>query len=360
MRFRFIFGAAVVFVAFLLWVLATGVMAQGEPPPPYAGLKNPFQWSDSSAQEAGKGVYLSSCQGCHGATGSNIAGADFSASDFPHDLENRPDFYFWIVSEGTDYGMPSFKSALAEEQRWQVLTYLWSLGATSPAEAPPSTTPPAEAKSSTLSLSTPAQGQPGQPMSLTAVLKDMEGKPITGAPVKFYISADFFASGLMEVGEAVTNDRGVAVLNYTPKLSGDVQVEARYDDIEATTALILIETDKTFYQAEAGIRLPAPGKEVVIGPESAVNPTSGSPVSALRLPGGILSWLLLFAVTLIVLWFTYFRAVYQVFRIPIRGEIKDTDTRLVPSIGLAIIVALGILLVLILVTGPYSNPHLLR
>lgn len=357
MKSRFIFAA--VFVVFTLWALATAVMAQEEPPPPYAGLKNPFPWGDASAREVGKGVYQRSCQGCHGATGSNIADADFSASDFPSGLEDRPDFYFWIVSEGTDYGMPSFKSPLSEEQRWQVLTYLWSLGATSPTEVPPPTTPPAEVKGGTLSLTAPPQGQAGQLISLTAVLKDDQGKPVTGVPVKFFIKLDFFTSGLMEIGEAMTNNRGIAILNYTPREVGNIEVIARYDDVEGMAALNLAD-ETTFYQAEAGIKLPAPGEEVFVGPESAVEPGVASPTSALRLPGGIVSWLLLIVITVMVLWSTYFRVVYQVFRIPIREQIGDTDTRLIPSLGLAMIVVLGILLVLILITGPYSNPHLPR
>ena len=75
-------------VTFFLWVLAVAVLAQREPPPPYAGLKNPFLWSDTSALEAGKGIYQPSCLGCHGVTGSNVARADFSAADSPQSLED--------------------------------------------------------------------------------------------------------------------------------------------------------------------------------------------------------------------------------------------------------------------------------
>jgi hypothetical protein len=59
------------------------------------------------------------------------------------------------------------------------------------------------------------------------------------------------------------------------------------------------------------------------------------------------------------IWVVYFYVMYQMFRIPIVGEIRDTDTRRVPLVGFAIVVALGLLLVLMLITSPLSHPHLL-
>ncbi len=370
MKFKLVLIA--VAVAFLLWVLAAVGMAQGEPPPPYVGLKNPFLWSDTSAQEVGKGLYQRSCLGCHGADGSSIATVDLSTPDFPQRLEKRPDFYFWLLSEGRmDRGMPPFKSSLSDEQRWQVLTYLWSLGKEAPPQGvPPTTKPPAEGEGVILLLTALKQAQPGRVLTLTAVLQDSQGKPINNDVVKFFIKVDFFTSGLMEIGEAVTNDQGVAVLEYTPRLTGDIQIVAHHGKLyapsgegyETAVTLTITETDDPFYQPEAGIQLPAPGEEVFIGPESALElgEMGEAPTSAFRLPGGILSWLLLIVATVMLIWVTYFRVMYQVFRIPIRREIGDTDTRRVPLVGLAIIVAFGILLVLMLVTGPYSHFHLLE
>ncbi len=351
-------------ITFLLWVLATAVLAQGEPPPPYAGLKNPSSWSDASVQESGKGIYQRSCLGCHGARGDNLAVSDFSAADFPQSLEGRPDLYFWILSEGRlDKGMPPFKSSLSEEQRWRVLTHLWSLGTVvaPPEVPPPSTEPPAEGVGAILLLTAPEQAQSGLPLTLSAVLRDSRGKPIGSATVKFFIEVDFFASGLMEIGEVLTNDQGVAVFEYTPRQAGDTRVVARYETIETAATLTLAGTDEPFYQPEAGIQLPAPGEEVLVGPKSAVELEEGSaPMTAFRLPGGILSWLLLLVVVVMLIWATYFRVFYQVFRLPIGREIRDTDTRRIPLAGLAIVVVLGILLVLLLVTGPHSHLHLLR
>lgn len=340
-----------------LTVLAIAVFAQGEPPPPYADMQNPFSWSDASAQAAGKQTYQLSCLGCHGTTGNGVAGADFSTADYPKKLEARPDFYFWILSEGRlDRGMPPYKGSLIEQQRWQVLTYIHSLGGA----APPPPPPPGGEVGGSLSLSVPQQAETGQKLTLSAALLDKEGKSIPGATVKFFLPVDFFASGQMEIGEAVTNDQGVAVFDYTPRLSADTQVVASYQSLEATAPLSIADSGKVFYQTEAGIHLPALGPKVFIGPESALHlgEMGQAPTSALRLPGGLLSWLWLVVIALILIWATYFGVMYQVLRISVAGKTRGIDTRLVPRLVLIIVVALGLLLVLMFITGPYSHFHL--
>ena len=357
MRGRIVFIAAV--VGLLLLGLGSVVLAQEEVPSPYAGSENPFPWGDTSAQEVGRGLYQQSCLGCHGVEGNNLAKFDFSAADYPQRLEERPDLYFWVLSEGRlDKGMPPYKSSLSEDQRWQLLTYLWTLGAE---VSPPSAQPPADEDRNIL-LTVPEQAQSGQPMTISASLQDKEGKPVVSARMEFFIEGDFFASGLMEIGDALTNAQGVAVFEFTPRQTGETRVVARYQAIESAATLTLIEADEPLYHAEAGMRLPAPGTPVFIGPASALELGEGgtAPTSAFYLPGGILSWLLVVVVAVIFIWFTYFRVIYQVFRIPIVGEIEDTDTRLIPLIGLVMVSIMGLVLALMLITGPYSHFHLVQ
>ncbi|MDP2729469.1 MAG: c-type cytochrome [Dehalococcoidales bacterium] len=126
MKFKLLLFVA--FAVSVLWILTTAVLAQEELPPSYAGLKNPFPWTDGTAQEAGKELYQVTCLPCHGASGGNIAGANFASANYTGRLEESPDRSFWLLSEGSqDKGMPAYKFSLSEEQRWQVLTYLWSL-----------------------------------------------------------------------------------------------------------------------------------------------------------------------------------------------------------------------------------------
>ncbi len=352
-------------IALLLLVFGTAVMADSPSdavPASYAGLKNPFPWSDAAAQKAGQKLYQQSCLGCHGAKGDSVTQSDFSTKDYALALEERTDSIFWILSEGKiAAGMPPFKSSFSDEQRWQVLTYIWSLGNKAPAAGPPLVTPPAGTDNSTLVLTAPKEGQAGESLNFDAILRDDKGVPVEGANVEFFIKINFFASALVKIGEAVTDERGVAVLEYTPRQASDHQVVARYQGVEATAEVSISNADHPLYQVKAGIRLPNIGGDVVFGPKSALEPTvmGEAPKSVFRLPGGILSWLLLLIIGVLLIWATYFRVVYQVFCIPLVKEGGDTNTRLIPVVGMAIVVGLGVVLALMLLHGPYSHLHLL-
>ncbi len=129
----------------MLIVLSGAALAQEEEvPAPYAGLENPFPWDDTSVQEAGGVIFQGSCAVCHIAKEDiPLLGIDFSVVNYRQSLEERPDFYFWTVSEGrVDTLMPPWASSLSEEERWQALTYIWSLGSEEPTPTPTSTPTP--------------------------------------------------------------------------------------------------------------------------------------------------------------------------------------------------------------------------
>ncbi len=358
-----------------LWVMAAAVIAQEEVPAAYAGLENPFAWDDASAVTGGGDLYKKSCLGCHGIDGSNIAGYDFSAADFAQGLETRADYYLWVVSEGRmQEGMPAYQSSLTEEKRWQVLTYLHSLAL--PEEAAPepaeTTSPPKEApagevkeipevKENSLLMIAPEQIASGQSLLITAYLRDGKGKPVADATVKFFVRVDFFTTGLIEIGQAGTDERGEAVLRYTPRPTGDLELVTRSGEAEASVPLTVTAGDEPAYQAEAGVTMPTSGQAIFIGPESARALGEGgiAPTSAFRLPGGTLSWLLVIVLIVMLIWFTYFRVLHQLFRISVAGGISDTDTRLLPRAGMILVVIIGTALVLMLLTGPYSHFQLL-
>ncbi len=67
---------------------------------------------------------------------------------------------------------------------------------------------------------------------------------------------------------------------------------------------------------------------------------------------------LLYMSAVILVWSLYLYVMYQGFRIPIATKITDINTRLIPTIGIAVMVMFVVLLVWILATGPYSNIHL--
>lgn len=345
----------------VLWGLAVTVNAQESVPPPYAGLKNPFPWDDPAVQQEGKKLYQKSCLACHGADGSSLATANFSTANFPKQLEEKPDFYFWISNEGRlTKGMPPFKSSLSGEQQWQVLTYLWSLSQAPPAGQIPTAPKETPAEEVALWLATPQVAQVGQTLTLTATLRDTQDKPIEDAVVTFFVKQEFFTSGLMEIGQRPTDDKGSASIRYVPKEIGQTEFVARYKAVEKKSQLSVTDSGGLTYEANAGINLPAPGEEVFIGPGAhGLGEMGEAPTFAFRLPGGVLSWLLILVATVLLIWMTYFRVLYQVLCIPIAREITDTNTRFVPFVGLTVVIAVGVFLMLKLVTGPYSHFHLL-
>jgi hypothetical protein len=163
----------------------------------------------------------------------------------------------------------------------------------------------------------------------------------------------------MEIGHRQTDDKGSASVRYIPKETGQTEVVAHYETVEKKSPLSVVDGGGLLYQTNAGIDLPAPGEEVFVGPGAhGLGEMGEAPTFAFRLPGGVLSWLLILVATVLLIWMTYFRVLYQVFRIPVRQEITDTDTRLVPLIGIAMVIAIGLFLMLKLITGPYSHPHL--
>jgi mono/diheme cytochrome c family protein len=87
--------------------------------------------SDSDAVAAGGKLYRDHCKRCHGADGQGIGGKPSVRSDrvqsaTPGELE-------WLLRNGSlKNGMPSW-SSMPEPQRWQMVSYVKSLGKAAPA-----------------------------------------------------------------------------------------------------------------------------------------------------------------------------------------------------------------------------------
>ncbi len=358
---KFRLAAALALVLLLLATFTVTAIGESEVPPPYAGMKNPFPWDDATAQQAGKKVYQQSCLGCHGLKGDGLPGSNFAAASYSESLQNRPDYAYWFLSEGRlDKGMPPYKSSLSQEQRWQVLNYIWSLGKQAPAAALTAPAKPTTDQKMALQVTAPKEAQAGKSILLAAYLRDDQGKPVAGAPIKFFTKASFFSQGLMEIGDAVTNKDGTATLETALRQSGEVQVAARYESVEAVTTLALSGVDKPFYQTSIGIRMPSIGSELIVGPviTEGLGSMGRAPNSILRIPGGTLSWLLLLVLAVLAIWSTYFFVIYQVLHISSYGPTKSSNVRMLPYTLLVAVVVIGVFLALKLLTGPYSQFHL--
>jgi mono/diheme cytochrome c family protein len=103
---------------------------------------NPLE-KDSEAVAAGRVLFEQRCAECHG---DNAEGGKKGPSLRAAEIQNaEPGAIFWILTNGVvRRGMPVW-SKLPEPQRWQIVSYIKSLG---PAAAKPETSTPATSEPS--------------------------------------------------------------------------------------------------------------------------------------------------------------------------------------------------------------------
>lgn len=114
-------------------------------PPEYKTLRNPLTSSESNLHAA-RQIYADECAKCHGDRGKGDGPEARSHYPLPADLTNpkllanAPDGeIFYQISEGRR-PMPSFRSRLTEDQRWQLVLLVRSFSrqqANSTTAAPP-------------------------------------------------------------------------------------------------------------------------------------------------------------------------------------------------------------------------------
>ena len=122
-----VFGALVLVVA--LARQASRIVDPEPVPPPYAGLARPSGDGDLTLA---KRSFEDNCAPCHDESGSGRGPGSVGLDPPPAPLSGegylgaRSDAYlFWRISEGKPgTAMPSFKHALAAEERWRIVAYL--------------------------------------------------------------------------------------------------------------------------------------------------------------------------------------------------------------------------------------------
>lgn len=100
-------------------------------PAEYAGKTNPF---GADAALEGAKVFQTNCEACHGPQGHGDGIASQSLEPKPRDLavfeeSVGDDYLFWRISQGKPgTSMVAWKSILTEEQIWQAVSFIRTLG----------------------------------------------------------------------------------------------------------------------------------------------------------------------------------------------------------------------------------------
>ena len=102
-------------------------------PAAYRGARNPMTRTPDTLR-AGGALYAENCASCHDASGMGHGDAGLALYPSPALLAHLlrmpqavDEYLLWAVSDGGEpFGtaMPAFKDALAQEQIWQIITYM--------------------------------------------------------------------------------------------------------------------------------------------------------------------------------------------------------------------------------------------
>jgi len=125
------------FIAALLVfnLVSTRTFAQSKPwvtPQPAKSVKNPIEGNQSDLAVA-KTLYVTNCSPCHGTTGKGDGPAAAALNPKPANhtsaaVQSETDgSLFWKLSEGRN-PMPSYKKILTDQQRWELINYIRTLG----------------------------------------------------------------------------------------------------------------------------------------------------------------------------------------------------------------------------------------
>lgn len=123
----------------------------------------------------------------------------------------------------------------------------------------------AEATPTIIKLTLPEGGQVGQEFVAKALLTQAGGPPVAGVKVTFAATAEFAnVKGEVELGEASTDEKGVASLYYLPRSSGVQTITARFAGngqyaAAESSLTIYIDPGPQLYFEEAGVSVPGIG-----------------------------------------------------------------------------------------------------
>ncbi|MCJ7471886.1 MAG: hypothetical protein MUP02_03655 [Actinobacteria bacterium] len=178
----------------------------------------------------------------------------------------------------------------------------------------------------TIVIEVPEHVITGQTLTLVAQVRENEyNEPVKDAKVIFFIKTSFFINGLVEIGEAITDEEGFASIDYVPNQPGDLQVVASYKSdsnskpVVAENLVIVSGETEPFYQTVIGIEF----------------------------PNSFIVWIITIVIIICAVWGTFLYIIYRVMVVHISSGTGTRGASLILFISVAI---LFIIVLLVIVT----------
>jgi len=122
----------------------------------------------------------------------------------------------------------------------------------------------ADASHMKLDVVAPSQLTVGDSVDIQAVLHAAHGgEAVAGATVTFYMDGSFGGiDGEVILGQAITDENGIAALNYQPRSAGEHQVRVEYltpgagEPEETTWSHTVTGATEQLYRSSAGVQIP--------------------------------------------------------------------------------------------------------
>ncbi len=151
------FASSSAFITFAILLSVAGLFAASantkfhNAPASVRATKNPYE-GDAAAAQTGKRLYARNCLSCHGKLGKGTGNVPSLVGGKLDSV--TPGEVFWFITQGDkDNGMPSW-AQLPVKQRWEIVTYVKSMGA-APAATEVNATAPPDVSTSTLKAPPP-------------------------------------------------------------------------------------------------------------------------------------------------------------------------------------------------------------
>ncbi len=187
-----------------------------------------------------------------------------------------------------------------------------------------------QVSNNTITIEAPEQAITGQTLTLIAQVRENEyDEPVEGRSVIFFVKTDFYIKGLVEIGEAVTDNHGLAKIDYIPNQPGDLQVVASYKadsnskPVIAESIIIVSGETKPIYQTVIGIQF----------------------------PNSFIIWLIIIIVIICIVWGIFLFVIYKVMVVHIS---RGTGAK---GASLALFIVVAVLFIIILLVFATPEPQ---